>query len=141
MVTATVYNNAKKKFMTASIDLVNDTIKLALTTSSYPPNIDTDTFFSDITNEVSGSGYSAGGAALTTKSVTVDTTNDLAYFDADDTTWAASTITARYGVLYKSTGVAGTSPLIGYIDFATNKISSGDTFTITWATTGIFKIA
>lgn len=116
------------------INLTTDTIKVALTTSSYSPNIDTDDFFNDITNEVSGTGYTAGGATLTTKSITVDTTNDRAYLDADDTSWPSSTITnARYAVIYKSTGVASTSPLIGYIDFGGNKSTSGDTFLIQWA--------
>lgn len=139
-VSATVYNGAKGKLMTASINLSSDTIKVALCSSSYTPNIDTQVFFSDISNEVTGTGYTAGGATLTTKSVTVDTTNDLAYFDADDATWAASTITARYAIIYKSTGTGSTSPLLGYVDFGADKVSTGDTFTIQWATTGIFKI-
>lgn len=130
-----VYNSFKKKVIDGTnINVTVDTIKVALCTSSYTPNIDTHVFFSDVTNEVSGSGYTAGGATITTPSVTVDTTNDRAYFDADDTTWVSSTITARYAVIYKATGSAATSPLIGYIDFAADKATTGDTFYIQWAT-------
>ena len=133
-----LYNSAKKKLIDGSIDLDTDTIKVALVTSSYVPNIDTHDFFDDITNEVSASGYTAGGAALANKAITVDTTNDRAYLDADDTTWTAgATITARYAILYKSTGTSSTSPLIGYIDFVTDRsVQSGEIFYITWAAPG-----
>lgn len=136
-----IYNGFKKKIMDGSIDLDTDTIKVALVTSTYTPNIDTHVFFSDITNEVSGTGYSAGGSALANKSVTQDNTNDLGYFDADDLSWTSSTITARGAVIYKSTGVSSTSPLIGYIDFSTDKVTSNGTFTITWASNGILSLA
>lgn len=126
------YNNGKLKLVNGTIDLDTDTLKVSLHTSSYTPNIDTHVFFSDLTNEITGTGYVAGGATLTTVSLTVDTTNDRVYLDADDTTWVNSTLTARYAVLYKSTGVAGTSPLIGYIDFGANKITAADTFYIQW---------
>ena len=56
-----LYNSFKKKIMDGSIDLDTDTIKIALCTSSYTPNIDTHDFFDDITNELStASGYTAG---------------------------------------------------------------------------------
>ena len=135
-----LYNSFKKKIMDGSIDLDTDTIKVALTTSTYSPSIDNHTWFSDITNEVTGVSYSAGGVALANKSVTIDNTNDWAYWDADDTSWTTATITARYAIIYKSTGVAATSPLIGYIDFATDKLADGGTFLITWSATGIIKL-
>lgn len=129
-----VYNSIKKKFIDGTnLNLTSDTIKVALVTSSYTPNIDTHVFFSDVTNEVTGTGYVAGGATIANPSITVDTANDRAYFDADDTTWATSTITARGAVVYKSTGTAATSPLIGYVDFGADKSTTGDTFYIQWA--------
>ena len=140
-VTAFVFNAAKKKLMEGAFNMTTDTMKVALTTSSWVPNIDTMDFFDDVTNEVSSAGYTAGGATLGTKSITVDTANDLAYFDAADTTWSGVTFTYRYLVLYKSTGTAGTSPLLGYIDFGVDRSNSADTAYIQWATTGIFKIS
>lgn len=119
------------------INLKTDTIKVALVTASYVPDIDGHSFFSDITNEVSGTGYTAGGKALANVSATKDNTNDRAYIDADDTTWPASTITAaRYAILYKDTGSPATSPLIGYIDLGANKSTVADTFYIQWAVPG-----
>lgn len=134
MASATLYNSAKKKLIDGSIDLDTDTIKAALVSSSYAPNIDTHDFFDDISGEISASGYTAGGAALANKSITVDTSDDRAYLDADDTAWnAGATFTVRYVILYKSTGTAGTSPLIGYIDFGTDRVAlSGEQFYIQW---------
>ena len=136
-----VFNPAKKKLMEGVFNMTTDTMKVALCTSSFAPNIDTMDFFDDVTNEVVSAGYTAGGATLGTKTITLDTANDLAYFDAADTSWSGVTFTYRYLVLYKSTGSAATSPLLGYIDFGVDRSNSGDTAYIQWATTGIFKIS
>lgn len=135
-----VYNNFKKNIMNGSIDLDTDTIKVALVTSSYSPNIDTDEFFSDVTNEVAGAGYDAGGKALANKVVTEDTTDDEGVFSADPVIWTTATITATGAVIYKATGDSSTSPLICYIDFAATKISTAGTFTITWDAEGILNL-
>lgn len=135
------YNNGKKKLIDGSIDMDTDTIKVALVTSSYSPNIDTHDFFDDITNEVSGTGYSSGGYTLANKTVTVDTTNDRAVFDADDITSASTTVTFRAAIIYKSTGAAATSPLIAYIDFTTDRVYTAETVLISWSSSGIFYLA
>ena len=135
-----LYNIFKSEVMKANIDLVNDTIKVALLTSSYTPNIDSHENFDDITNEVTGTNYTAGGKELTNKTVTVDNTDNEGILDADDTSWEVSTITARYAVIYKDTGVSSTSKLIGYIDFGTDKVSSIGSFKIEWAEEGIINL-
>ena len=94
-----VYNSFKRDIANGSIDLDTDTINVMLVTSSYSPTIDTHTKRSDITNEVTGTGYTAGGQALASKTVTADNTNDRAAFDAADVTWTTATITAR-GAVY-----------------------------------------
>lgn len=132
-----LYNNFKKNIMNGAIDLDTDTIKVALVTSAYTINIDTHEFFSSITNEVSGTGYTAGGKTLTTPAVTEDTTNDRGVFDADDVSWTTATITARAAIIYKSTGSSATSPLIGYVDFGSDQVSTAGTFTISWNASGI----
>lgn len=139
---ATIYNAFKARQLGASpINFASDTIKVALCSSSYTPNIDTHDFFDDITNEVSASGtYSAGGGTLANKTVTQDNTDDEGVFDADDLSFTSATITARYAIIYKSTGVASTSPLIGYVDFGTNVTSTLGTFSIPWLTEGILNL-
>lgn len=137
-----IYNSYKLKLIDNStkIDFATDTIKVALVTSTYSPSADSHDFFNDITNEVSGTGYTAGGATLASKTVTQDNTDDEAVFDAADVTWTTSSITARAAILYKSTGVASTSPLIAYIDFGSDRISDGGTFQITFNAEGIVNI-
>jgi hypothetical protein len=143
MATATLYNSFKQKIMNGSIDLDTDTIKVALVGAAYTPDIDTHDFWDDVSaNESSGTGYTAGGTTLANPAVTVVTASDLGKFDADDVSWTiSSALSARYAVLYKSTGVAGTSPLIGYVDFgSTTSIGSG-TLAITWSASGILTLA
>jgi hypothetical protein len=135
-----IYNSFKKRLMQKDIDLVNDTIKVMLVTSGYTPDADAHEFKSDVTNEVSGTGYTAGGAALTNKAVTQDNTDDEGVFDADDTVWADSSITARGAVLYKDTGVATTSPIVYYIDFGSDKTTYGTDFKIQWNAEGILNV-
>lgn len=139
--TTTFYNSYKKLLLDKSIDHVNDTIKVALVTSSYTPNYDSHDFFDDVTSEVSASGtYSAGGITLSSKTTTQDNTDNEGVFDASDISATSATITARGAVVYKSTGVASTSPLICYIDFGENKTSSGGTWGITWNSEGIINV-
>lgn len=135
-----IYNAFKKNIMNGGIDLDTDTIKVALVTSTYTPNADTHEDFADITNEVSGTGYTAGGATLASAAVTADTTDDEGVFDAADVTWSTSTITARGAIIYKDTGTASTSLLIAYIDFGSDQISSAGNFIIQWASEGILNL-
>jgi hypothetical protein len=140
--TGVLYNAFKARQLgSAPVNLSSDTIKVALCSSSYTPNIDSHSFFSDITNEVSNSGtYSAGGATLANKSTSQDNTDDEGVFDADDVTFTTATITARYAILYKDTGISSTSPLIGYVDFGADVTSTVGTFTIPWVSEGIINL-
>jgi len=135
-----VYNSFKRDIMNGSIDLDTDTIHLLLVTSTYSPNQDTHTKHSDVTNEVSGGGYTTAGSALVSKAVTVDNTDNEGVFDANDITWSASTITARGGVLYKNRGTSTLDELIAYIDFGADKVSSNGTFTVQWNSEGILNL-
>jgi hypothetical protein len=117
------------------------TVKVSLHTSTYTPNQDTHDFYDDLTNEVAnGNGYTTGGATLTKADSTYDAASNETRMDGTDVVWSASTITARYAVIYVSTGTAGTSRLLGYIDFGADVVSVAGDFTITWAATGILKI-
>ncbi len=136
-----IYNNFKKLIMNGGIDLDTDTIKVMLVTSSYSPNQDTHDFIDDVSaNEVSGTGYTAGGQALANKAVTADNTDNEGVFDADDPSWTTATITARGAVFYKDTGTPSTSPVIAYMDFGSDKSSSAGTFTIALNAEGILNL-
>lgn len=135
-----IYNAFKKNIMNGGIDLDTNTVKVALVTSSHTPDQDADEDMADIDNQVEGTGYTAGGAELANKAVTADNTDNEGVFDADDVSWADSTITARGAIVYKSTGTPANDLLICYIDFGEDKVSSGGTFTIAWAAEGILNL-
>lgn len=122
-------------------DWDTDTIKVSLHTSTYTPDEDAHDFYNDVSNEVSSANYTAGGATLGTKTVTLDTTNNRLELDAADTSWSNVSFTARYAVIYKSTGTASTSVLLGYVDFGGDETVSSGTFTITWDAEGILQIS
>lgn len=138
---SSLYGNFLLKGFDSStkIDLTSDTIKVALADSGYTPNTQTHDFFNDVTNEEAGTGYTAGGATLANKAWTVSSST-IVKFDADDTSWASSTITTRYAIIYKSTGNSATSPLIAVVDFSTDRTSDGGTFLISWNASGIFTL-
>lgn len=135
-----LYNRGKERILKGVLSLTSQTIKLALVTSGYIPDKDSHLNFDDVTNEVSGTGYTAGGKALANRVVTQDDINDRAEFDADDVIWTVSTITARAAVLYRDTGTPSTSPLIAYIDFGQDYSTLGEDFTIEWDTEGILYL-
>ena len=138
-----VYNTFKKHISTIDWDdNATTTIKGALVTDVYTPDIDGHEFYSQISNEVTAStGYTAGGNDLINRLITVDHTVDLAKWDGDDITWSASTITARGIVIYKDTGLDTTSPLICYIDFGENKVSDSGDFIAQVHPDGIVKVS
>lgn len=139
-VTSFWYGQALLKALNKEIDFDTDTIKVMLCTATYTPNQDTHVYKDvSVTNEVTGTGYTAGGATLTTKTITYDGTTNITKLDADDVTWASSTITARYAVIYDDTP-ATNKPLLGYVDFGADQSSSNGNFTITWDVNGILKI-
>ncbi len=117
-------------------DTTADRFKVMLVTSSYTPNFGTHDFKSDVTNEVSGTGYDAGGKSLS--SVTLTQSGGTITFDAADLTWASSTITARGAVVYDDS--LTNDPLICYIDFGADKSSSAGDFVLTFNASGIFTL-
>jgi hypothetical protein len=133
------YDNAKKNLWNGAINLATDPLNVALVGPGYVPNQAVDQYWSDVAaNEVSGTGYTAGGQALSGQSVTADTTNHRGKFTADNVTWPNATVTAVGAVIYKKAGTPSTSPIVGYIDFGGAKSSSAGNFTIQWdATNGI----
>ena len=136
-----IFNSFKRDIANGSINLATDAVKIMLVGSAYTPNIDTHTKRSDVTNEVSGTGYTAGGIALVNKTVTMNTTSDKGVFDADDVTLSTATITARGAVLYKARGGASSADeLIAYLDFGSDITSTAGNFNITFDANGILTL-
>ena len=128
-----IYNSAIDDMARGAIDFDSNSFKALLVTSSYTPNKDTHDFRNDVTNEVSGTGYTAGGVA-TVCTVTKDTANDKVTLQFAAVSWATSTITARALVIYKSTGTASTDNLVAYNDFGSDVSSTAGTFSVAAST-------
>ena len=129
-----IYNSAPDEMARGDIDFDTDTFNAMLVTSSYTPNKDTHEFRDDVTNEVSGTGYTAGGVASAV-TVTKDTANDKVTIQLGAVSWASSTITARGCVYYKSRGGASSADeLVCYADFGSDVSSSGGTFSVAAST-------
>lgn len=109
-----------------------DTFKLAMYTNSA--SFDASTTDYTTSNEVSGTGYSAGGAALT--NVTPTTSGTTALTDFADLTFSSSTITARGALIYNTTtaGGTGTTDTVVVLDFGSDKSSSAGDFSIVFPT-------
>jgi hypothetical protein len=124
-----IYNSAIDDIVRGAIDADTDTFKAMLVTSSYTPNKDTHDKRDDVTNEATGTGYTAGGVT-TACTVIKDTANDKVTLQFAAVSWATSTITARALVIYKSTGTASTDNLVAYNDFGSDVSSTAGTFSV-----------
>ena len=105
-----------------------------LLVSSVPSEADLDTFVnrSSVANEVTGTGYTSGGSAVTCTVGAYDATNNRTPVTwSSPAAWAASTITAVGGWIYKAVGSAATDELIGFVDFGGSIASTGGAFTVT----------
>ena len=116
-----------------------ETHKELLVLDTYTPNYDTHDFRDDVTNEVTGTNYTAGGVAITTTEVTVAT--GTLTFDAADTVYANVTVSnVMAGVVYFNVGTAATDPLFVLQDFVTAVSATAAAFTIQHSATGIFTL-
>ena len=102
-----------------------------LVSSSYAENRGTHTKRSDITNEISGTGYTAGGAAVTL-SASLNTTAHKLTLSIGGVSWSSSTLTARKLIVYRARGGASSADeLVCCIDNLTDLVSSSST--MAWA--------
>jgi hypothetical protein len=116
------------------------TFKCMLVNSTYAAiadetKKDTHDFIDDVSgNEVSGTGYTAGGATATVTVNALDTTNNRVDITLGAVSWTSSTITAYGASYYKDTGTPSTSSVISYIDFGGAVSSTAATFSLTAST-------
>jgi hypothetical protein len=123
MITQTATTSFKSDILTGGQDLTTDTIKLALYTGDA--NLTADTAAYTTTNEVVGTGYTAGGKTCT--NVTVNTLNGVAYVSFDNLTWTSSAFTCRGALIYNA---SKSNKSIAVLNFGSDKTCSS-TFTVT----------
>ena len=127
-ITTAMCSSFKEELLKGVHDFENDTFKMALYTSSA--TLDASTTAYTVTNEVSGTGYTAGGQALDSPAVTLSGTT--AFVDFADETWTTATITARGALIYNST--AGGNPAVAVFDFGADKTSTAGDFVVQFPT-------
>jgi hypothetical protein len=138
-----VYTSFKRDIMDGTIDLDTHAIWVMLIDATGVAAVDTtgDHFRDDVTDdECTGTGYTLGGAQITSLAVTEDNTGNEGEFDGADVTWGTSTITARGAIVYVSTGTVTEDPLICMFDFGADKSSSAGDFKIEWNSEGILNL-
>ena len=99
--------------------------KIALYTAAA--NLDSTTTAYTTSNEVTGTGYVAGGNTLVVSQVPTST-GTTAFLDFADSTWASATITARGALIYLANGT--TNPAVCVLDFGSDKTSTNGSFTV-----------
>jgi len=114
----------KKELLEGTHDFSSHTFNIALYTSAATLNADTTVYSTD--NEVSGTGYTAGGVALS--GVTVSSGDGVGFVNFSDATWASSSFTARGALIYNTQG--GNNRAVMVLDFGDNKTSNNSTFTV-----------
>ena len=130
-ITQAMCTSFKQELLVGTHDFTTTTgssFKIALYTSSATLGAATTAY--SATNEVSGTGYSAGGNTLTNVTPTVSGTTGLT--DFADTTWSTATITARGAVIYNDT--AAGDPAVVVLDFGADKTSTAGDFTVQFPT-------
>jgi len=109
-------------------DLTNDTFKIALYTSSASLSAATTAY--STTNEITGTGYTAGGATLAVASgFPQTTTNGHVIWDFDNASWSGATITARAALIYNSTN---SNTAVCVLDFGADVVATAETLTISF---------
>lgn len=132
-----IYNSFLDDVFRGNIDCDTDTFYVLLVTSSYTEDKDAHDKRDDVTNEVTGPGYTAGGVAATV-TVTKDTANDRIDVSLGSASWASSTITARKAVYYKRRGgLASADELVAVNDFGSDVTTTSGTFTLNASTVRI----
>ena len=129
-ITQAMATSFKAEILDEVHDLVADTLKIALFTSSA--SLDASTTAYSTSNEVAnGNGYATGGVTLANRAVS--TSGTTAFFDADDPTWTSASFTARGALIYNSTNG---DKAIAVLNFGGDFTVSSGTFRIVFPAAG-----
>ena len=128
-----LYARGKQRILEKQISFKDDDIQALLVSADYIPDLNAHEFLPDV------QAFALGGGARPL----TDKTTTLGVFDAADVSWlkVAAGATAKAVILFKNTGEAGTSPLLGYVDTITGfpVATNGSDISVQWDN-GTFKI-
>ena len=138
MVEHNAYGNSARRAFAQMVNDLGDgatTVNVALLEVGHTPDLSGDEVFGDVSeDEVSGTGYDAGGEEITNKTLTE--AGGTTTFDGDDVTWEESTIDAGYAVVYEDSS----GSLLTLVDFEGEESSDNGTFEVSWHNDGIFQV-
>ena len=136
----TVLNVALEK-ISGAIDLENDEFAVVLCGSDQAlsaafTGTSGEALYSDLTDEVAGTGYDPGGKPLANK--TWSLTGAIASLAADPTAWDGLNATVKYAVICRATSGAPPADILAIVDLETTepdgRVSTGGDFIINWST-------
>lgn len=122
MIAQTLTNSFLQELLLGVHDFDTDTFKLALYTASA--SLDADTTIYSASNEITGTGYTAGGVVLT--GATVSSASGVSYVDFADASWSPAAFTARAALIYNS---SKSNKAVAVLDFGSDKTAT-TTFTV-----------
>ena len=123
MITQTQTTSFKAELYEGIHDLLTDTIKIALYTAIA--DLDASTTVYTTVNEITGTGYTAGGNTLT--GATVQTSGNIAYVSFNNTSWANASFTCRGALIYNASKA---NRSVAVLNFGNDKIVVNQTFTV-----------
>ena len=123
MITQTQTTSFKAELYEGVHNLLTDTIKIALYTALADLGADTTVYTTD--NEITGTGYVAGGNTLT--GATVQTSGSTVYVSFNNTNWANASFTCRGALLYNASKA---NRSVAVLNFGNDKIVNNQTFTV-----------
>jgi hypothetical protein len=136
------FTNFARHLAKADTDFDTATFKVLLvsvapTTTETTGSQDTWEFRSSVTNEVVGTGYTAGGIAqaFTLNAVTLVPGKQTITWTNISNGWTGATFSAVGAIIYQNVGSAATDILLHYIDFGATATCTAGTFSITYSTT------
>jgi hypothetical protein len=131
------YRNLSDHLAKAAINFSTASFKcLLLTAVPSESDLDTMIFRSSLATEATGTGYTAGGVAVTATVSAVDTTNNRVSITFSNLApgWTTATLTAVGAVIYQNVGTAATDKLIQFVDFGGTVSSTAGNYAVTFST-------
>ena len=120
-----------------ALDVTSTLCKVAMYANTLTPNFNADPSSYSSTNEVSGTGYTAGGIVIASPTLTISSGNLV--FDIADSAWASSTITNARGATIYADALTPKANIVT-IDFGADFSTVAGTFTIQWPAGGVWSL-
>ena len=125
MITQTQTTSFKEELYKGIHDLLTDNIKIALYTAFA--DLGADTIAYTTSNEITGTGYAAGGITLT--GATVLTSSDTAFVSFNNASWPGATFTCRGALIYNASKA---NRSVAVLNFGSDRSVTSNTFTVTF---------